>query len=201
MQQTYPFTLPALPYPYDALEPAIHAETMHFHHDKHFASYVESFNAALKPYPQLHGLPLETLLENPARLPDSARCAILRSGGGVYNHALFFAGLAPADKGIHVPSGKLGRMIAASFGSFEQLKARFTQSALSVFGSGWTVLALAPGGRLCIINLKNQDTLLCTGYRPLVYVDVWEHAYYLQYQNRRAEYLDQIWSVLTFHQL
>lgn len=200
-QQTYPFVLPPLPYAYDALEPVISAETMHFHHDKHFAAYVEKLNAALKPYPHLHNLTLESLLAVPSRLPGMARCDILRNGGGVYNHALFFAGLAPQGTPVHHPAGQLRRMVDSTFGSFEDFKKAFRQQAMQVFGSGWTVLALSPEGRLNIMNLKNQDTLLCTRHLPLLYVDVWEHAYYLQYQNRRAEYLDAIWEVLRFPKL
>lgn len=195
---TYPYELMPLPYPYDALEPYLDAEILHYHHDKHFGAYVNGLNAALKPYPKLQTLTLKQLLSRPERLPQKARTAILRNGGGVYNHTLYFVGLSPADQGPHEPQGILFNKINRTFSSFANFKRLFNQSALDVFGSGWTGLFLSPDGSLQIRNLKNQDTLLGTGMRPLLYVDVWEHAYYLQYKNLRAEYLQNIWNILQF---
>ncbi|GHU81104.1 superoxide dismutase [Clostridia bacterium] len=198
---TYPYELPALPYAYDALEPYIDTETMHYHHDKHFASYIAGLNQALEPCPRLQSLTLEELLKNPFSLPYKAYTAIMHNGGGVYNHSLYFSGLSPAAGGGHEPKGKLSRMIEASFGSFEDFRKAFTAQALAVFGSGWTVLALTPAQTLEIVSLKNQDTMLATGKRPLLYVDVWEHAYYLKYKNLRADYLKAIWNVLVFPEI
>ena len=195
---TYPYELPPLPYAYDALEPFIDAETMHYHHDKHFKAYVDNLNKALEPYPQLQGMTLEQLLSVPMRLPAAARTAILNNGGGVYNHALFFQGMAPPQTPGHIPQGAALDLIQRAFGSFDDFKKVFTDAALKVFGSGWTVLALTPYRTLQIVNLKNQETMLSTPSVPLLYVDVWEHAYYLKYKNARAEYLENIWNVLMF---
>lgn len=194
---TYPYELPPLPYAYDALEPYIDAETMHYHHDKHFATYIANLNKALAPYPQLQKLTLEQLLATPMRLPAAARTAILHNGGGVYNHALFFQGMAPPSSPGHEPQGAVLEVLRRTFGSFEDFKKVFNEAALKVFGSGWTVLVLTPQGGLQIVNLKNQETLLSTPAIPLLYVDVWEHAYYLKYKNARGDYLQNIWNVLT----
>lgn len=198
---TYPYELPPLPYPYDALEPTIDAETLHYHHGKHFQAYVNGLNKALEPYPKLQKLTLSKLLANPGKLPRKAYTDIMHNGGGVYNHTLYFNGLAPAGAGNHQPGGELLSLIKEIYGSFEDFKNIFTRQALSVFGSGWTILSLTPKNKLDILNLKNQDTLLATKNRPLLYVDVWEHAYYLKYRNLRIEYLQNIWNVLTFPDL
>ncbi|MCI8360824.1 MAG: superoxide dismutase [Clostridiales bacterium] len=195
---TYPYELPPLPYAYDALEPYIDAETMRYHHDKHFQTYIEGLNKALAPYPHLQKCRLEELLSAPARLPDPARCAILRNGGGVYNHSRFFRGMAPAQEDGHRPEGGLAQLIDQTFTSFDHFKEVFSQAALEVFGSGWAVLALTPRGKLKIVQLRNQETTLPAGALPLLYIDVWEHAYYLKYKNLRAEYVKNIWNVLAF---
>ncbi len=195
---TYPFSLPPLPYAYNALEPYIDEETMRYHHDKHFETYTAGLNAAIKPYTALYNLPLKTLLAYPGRLPKEARVQILNNGGGYYNHALFFEGLAPKSKGMHRPVGALAAHINRTFGSFGAFKVAFNKAALGVFGSGWAVLAITPVNKLEIVALKNQDTMLEGPNIPLLYVDVWEHAYYLKYKNQRAAYLDNIWNVLTF---
>ena len=196
---TYPYELPPLPYAYDALEPYIDAETMHFHHDKHFQTYIDNLNQALQTHPALQKCRLEDLLSDPRALPAKDRCAILRNGGGVYNHAHFFKGMAPADEAAcHRPTGQLLDCINRAFGSFDDFKETFSKEAAKVFGSGWTVLALTPCGRLRIVNLANQETVLPDGEKPLLFIDVWEHAYYLQYQNRRAAYIQNIWNVLVF---
>lgn len=198
---TYPYELPPLPYAYDALEPYIDEETMHYHHDKHFQTYIDGLNKALAPYPRLQKCRLEELLAAPAELPEKARCAILRNGGGVYNHGRFFRGMAPVGEGCHMPEGSLARLIDRTFTSFDNFKEILSQQALDVFGSGWAVLTLTPCGRLKILGLRNQETPLPSGELPLVYIDVWEHAYYLKYKNQRAEYVKNIWNVLVFPKL
>ena len=197
-QQTYPFTLPPLPYAHDALEPFMDAETLHYHHGKHFANYIHGLNQALEPYPQLHRLTVEQLLTNPRRLPQQAQKAILQNGGGVYNHTLYFNGLAPQQEDCHTPTGELLALINRTYQSVERFKELFMQQALGVFGSGWTALVYFPKKKLHIVNLKDQDTLLTLRVLPLLYVDVWEHAYYLQYKNARADYLENLWNLIRF---
>ncbi len=194
----YPYQLPPLPYSYNALEPYIDEETMHYHHDKHFQNYVNGLNEALAPYPQLQQLTLTQLLSNPRRLPREAATAIMHNGGGVYNHTRYFDGLAPAGRGNHQPGERLLALINQSYGSFADFQKTFNQNAAAVFGSGWTILALTPRKTLDIVNLANQETMLPDRSIPLLYVDVWEHAYYLQYKNLRTEYLQNIWNVLVF---
>lgn len=195
---TYPYTLPPLPYAYDALEPYIDTETMHYHHDKHFQTYINNLNSALEPYPQLQKLPLQRLLQNPYAIPSSIREKVMNNGGGVYNHNLFFQGLAPASSQVHNPEGALKAAIDNTFGSFENFKNKFSEQALSVFGSGWTTLVQTKKQGLKIINLKNQDTSLIYGAKPLLLLDVWEHAYYLKYKNDRKQYVENAWNILTF---
>lgn len=195
----YPYVLPPLPYPYDALEPYIDTETMHYHHDKHFQTYINNLNDALKPYPALQKIPLTQLLSNPNAIPKSIREKVLNNGGGVYNHDLFFRGLAPAAAPGHRPAGNLAAAIDKTFGSFAQFKAAFSEQALAVFGSGWTLLALDRTGNLKILNLKNQETAITYGVEPVMLLDVWEHAYYLKYKNERRQYIENAWNVLTFN--
>ena len=198
LQQVYPFALPPLPYAYDALEPYIDAETMHYHHDKHFQTYIDNLNKALEPYPALQGLTLEQLLGGRVFPPRGVRSAILHNAGGVYNHALYFAGLSPAGSGPHEPQGRLLMRITESFGDLEAFQKAFVAQALAVFGSGWA--ALVPGRRnsLRIVSLRNQDTTVPAGMKPLILADVWEHAYYLKYKNARAGYLDALWHVMDY---
>lgn len=198
---TYPYELPPLPFPYEALEPYIDAETMYYHHDKHFSTYINNLNRALEPYLWLQRLTLEQLLANPNILPPKAATNILNNGGGVYNHLHFFQGLAPAQEDRHTPKGLFLAAINASFISFDNFKMVFNTQALAVFGSGYTELAVTPQGTLRLFNVKNQDTLLPTGNRLILLVDVWEHAYYLKYKNLRGEYLKNIWNVLVFPNL
>ena len=194
----YPFELPPLPYAYNALEPYIDEETMHIHHDKHFGAYINNLNAALEPYPELHGFSLEQLLCSPNGLPEEARTAILNNAGGVYNHTLFFNGLAPASEPVHEPEGKLLEAIEGFYDSFENFKEQFGKKAKEVFGSGWTVLVSDPDSNLDIMNIANQDVLFCSGYEPIMQFDIWEHAYYLKYKNDRAQYIDNLWNVIRF---
>jgi len=193
---TYPFSLPPLPYAYDALEPYIDEETMHYHYDKHFAGYIDKLNHALEPYDFLHDLPLEQILCSENGLPPEARTDIMNNAGGVYNHSLFFDLLAPADVDVHEPQGTLLEAIEGFYGSFESFKEEFSKQAGAVFGSGWTVLASDTEGNLSIVNVENQDVLLCQGLEPVILFDVWEHAYYLKYKNDRADYIKNLWNVI-----
>jgi len=194
----FPYVLPPLPYGYDALEPFIDTETMHYHHDKHFATYIDNLNKALEPYPPLQKLSLVELLRRPSVIPERARAAVLKNGGGVYNHSLFFQKLAPAGGVVHEPSGRLATMIDRQFGGFDAFREAFSQKALAVFGSGWTYLLLTPRGKLKIESFPNQDTPVESGNVPVILFDVWEHAYYLKYKNLRQEYVDNIWNVVRF---
>jgi Fe-Mn family superoxide dismutase len=193
---TYPFTLPPLPYAYDAFEPYIDEETMHYHYDKHFAGYIDKLNHALEPYEFLHDLPLEEILCSKKGLPPEARTDILNNAGGVYNHTLFFDGLAPADENVHEPTGALLEAIEGFYGSFDEFKEQFNKLAGEVFGSGWTMLVSDDEGNLSIVNVENQDVLLCEGLEPVILFDVWEHAYYLKYKNDRADYVKNLWNVI-----
>ena len=194
---TYPFQQPPLAYPYDAFEPYIDEETMHYHYDKHFAAYIKNLNDALEPYPNLHDMRLEQLLCS-EELPEEAQEAILNNAGGVYNHTLFFSLLAPASEDVHEPDGVLLEAIEGFFGSFDEFKEEFSKEAKSVFGSGWTVLVSDSEGNLDIRNVANQDVLFCEGLEPVILFDVWEHAYYLKYKNDRADYVDNLWNVIRF---
>lgn len=193
----YPYELPELPYEYDALEPFIDSETMHYHHDKHFKTYIDNLNKALEPYPQLQKMPLEWLLMNPFRIPPEIRTFLMNNAGGVYNHYLFFNNLTP-EKEKNQPTTKLSSMIEKQFGSMENLKKIFIENAESVFGSGYTFLTMAQNGMLKIINTANQDTVLMFNVMPVILVDVWEHAYYLKYKNLRKEYLENIFNVINW---
>lgn len=195
MEGHYPFELPPLPYAYDALEPYIDAETMHLHHDRHLQAYVDNLNAALKDYPLYHSWSLEQLLRNLDLLPASIRTAVENNAGGIYNHVLYFNMMG---KGNSRPSGAMLRAIEKTFGSYERFQQELKQAGLDRFGSGWAWLALNPAGELKILSTPNQGTLLQTGLRPVVLVDVWEHAYYLKYQNRRGDYIDNWFHVLDW---
>lgn len=187
MTEHYPFALRPLPYAYDALEPYIDEQTMHLHHDKHLATYVENLNKALAPYPRFHHYSLAQLLSPTAMLPRDIQTAVRMGGGGVYNHNLYFEGMSPNAGGE--PTGALGAAILRQFGSWAALKAQIKQSGLARFGSGWAWLVSDGRGRLLVLSTANQDTPL--PYCPIFPVDVWEHAYYLKYHNLRADYLDQ----------
>ena len=195
----YPYELPPLPYPYNALEPYIDEETMLVHHDKLFAGFVTLLNGVLKPYPKLQKLSLEQLLVNPNILPKNSRLDITRYAGGVYNHILFFAKMAPPGENQHnIPTGKLMQNINKTFGSFDKFKALFSQNAAAVFGSGYTFLVKNRHGGLKIINTRNQETPLRLGYSPIIILDVWEHGYFLKYKERRDEYINNFWDIVVF---
>ena len=196
--KTYPFELPPLRYEYDALEPYIDAETMRYHHDKHFKTYIDNLNKALEEFPMLQKLTLRKLLENPHLVPAEERENVMHNAGGVYNHDIFFGNLTPPDEVGHEPHGSLLEVIIRAFGSVYDYKAEFTKRALEVFGSGYAALVANRRGELEIITLKNQDTALAHRATPIMLLDVWEHAYYLKYKNLRADYIQEIWNVLTF---
>jgi Fe-Mn family superoxide dismutase len=192
-----PFSLPSLPYPYDALEPYIDAATMQFHHDKHHAAYVTNLNKALEAAPQLASKTLEELLANGlAIVPESIRTAVRNHGGGVINHNMFWEIMGPKAGGQ--PSGKLAEAINTAFGSLDQFKQTFTEAAMGRFGSGWAWLVKTPESKLEIYSTANQDSPLSEGKHPMLTLDVWEHAYYLKYQNRRNEYVAAWWNVVNW---
>jgi Fe-Mn family superoxide dismutase len=190
-----PFTLPPLPYAYDALEPFIDMETMHIHHDKHHAAYVANLNKAVANLPQTISPSVEMLLKELPALPETIRTAVRNNGGGHYNHSLFWQMMKRNGGGE--PASELGKAIAASFGSFSSFKDAFTKTALGQFGSGWAWLVL-DGKQLKIEPTANQDTPLSAGRTPLLGLDVWEHAYYLKYQNKRADYIAAWWNVVNW---
>ena len=193
---SYPFKLPELGYPKDALEPYIDALTMEIHHGKHHAAYVNNLNAALEKHPELHSWSLEDLLTKIAQVPEDIRTAVRNNAGGHHNHTLFWDILTPG--GAKEPTGRLAEAIHATFGSFEELKAKLTQAGATRFGSGWAWLVKDQNGKLQVYSTANQDSPLMEDHTPLLGIDVWEHAYYLKYQNRRPDYLAAIWNVINW---
>lgn len=186
--ETYPFVVRPLPYEYDALVPVLDEETLHFHHDKHYKTYVDNLNNALSDYPELQRLSLEELLSSINSLPAQVQTPIRNNGGGVYNHELYFDSMKnPVGQ---EPDGILAEAIDRDFGSYKQWKEQMKQAAVSKFGSGWAWLVTDENGKLSIVQTANQDVPDLKKYTPLLLVDIWEHAYYLQYQNRRADYVE-----------
>jgi Fe-Mn family superoxide dismutase len=192
------FTLPDLPYRFDALEPHIDARTMEIHHDKHHGGYVSKLNAALEKTPALQGKSIEDIIKGWESAPAEVRAAIRNNGGGHFNHSLFWKLLSP--KGGGRPSGALLAKIESGFGSFESLREKFGDAAAGIFGSGWAWVVVESGGRLAIVTTPNQDNPLMQGKTPVFGLDVWEHAYYLKYQNRRPEYIAAFWNVVNWEQ-
>jgi superoxide dismutase, Fe-Mn family len=190
-----PFTLPLLPYAYDALEPFIDAETMHIHHDKHHAAYVANLNKAVAQFPDQGNKSVEDLLKNLDAVPEKIRTAVRNNGGGHYNHSLFWQ-MMKKDGGGE-PTGDLAKAIDTAFGNFPTFKEKFSKAALGQFGSGWAWLVL-DGDALKIEPTPNQDTPLSAGLPPLLGLDVWEHAYYLKYQNKRADYIAAWFNVVNW---
>lgn len=187
-EETYPFIARPLPYEYDALIPVLDQETLSFHHDKHYKTYVDNLNKALADYPELQGMSLRELLININSLPAEIRTAVRNNGGGVYNHELYFDSMkSPMGQ---EPSGILAEAIDRDFGSYKQWKEQMKQAAVGKFGSGWAWLVTDKKGNLSIVQTANQDVPDLEELIPLFLVDVWEHAYYLQYQNRRADYVE-----------
>jgi Fe-Mn family superoxide dismutase len=193
---SYPFQLPELGYAYDALEPHIDAQTMEIHHQKHHGGYTAKFNKALEGHSQLQSVDAEHILRGFNGLPEDIRTAIRNNGGGFYNHSLFWDILTPG--GSTAPTGELAGAIDDEFGSFDAFKEQFSAAAASRFGSGWGWLVITPFGNLEILSTPNQDSPLMHGHTPILGLDVWEHAYYLKYQNRRPEYIDAFWNVVNF---
>jgi len=190
--------LPALPYAHDALEPFIDTMTMQIHHGKHHAAYVTNLNAALEQYPDFQKHGIDDLIRNIASVPEAIRTAVRNNGGGHANHAMFWQVMAPKAGGD--PSGPLADAIKASFGSFEAFKGEFKKAALGRFGSGWAWLVNS-NGKLAIESTPNQDSPVMEGRQAVLGIDVWEHAYYLKYQNRRADYVDAWWSVVNWSEI
>jgi Fe-Mn family superoxide dismutase len=190
--------LPDLPYAFDALEPHIDAMTMEIHHGKHHAAYVANLNAALDKHPELFDTPLEALLGDLTSVPEGIRTAVRNNGGGHANHSFFWPLLA--GNGGGVPVGDLAAAIDGSFGSFDAFKEQFSTAAKTRFGSGWAWLSLDASGSLVVSSTANQDTPISDGARPIVGLDVWEHAYYLKYQNRRPDYVAAFWNVINWEQ-
>ena len=190
-----PHTLPPLPYEFAALEPHIDARTMEIHHGKHHQAYVNNLNAALDRHPELHQRTLEHLLRNLNELPDDIRTTVRNNGGGHHNHSLFWTIMSPKAGGA--PTGKLAEAIAGTFGTFDKFKELLAQAATGRFGSGWAWLAVS-GGKLEVYSTPNQDSPVMESKTPILGLDVWEHAYYLKYQNRRPDYVSAWWNVVNW---
>ncbi len=189
------FELPKLPYAVDALEPYIDAQTMTVHHDKHHQTYITNLNAALEKHPELASKSLEDLLSDLNAVPEDIRVAVRNHGGGTWNHNMFWEIMGPKMGGA--PSGEVTRALEAAFGSFDAFKTEFEKAANGRFGSGWAWL-VKKGDGLAIVSTANQDNPLSDGLTPILGIDVWEHAYYLKYQNRRAEYVSNWWNVVNW---
>lgn len=190
--------LPALPYNHGALEPHIDAQTMQIHHGKHHQTYVTNLNAALDKHPELHSKSLDDLVRNVNTVPEDIRTAVRNNGGGHWNHSVFWKLMAPNAGGA--PSGAVADGINAAFGSFDKFKEQFQAAGMARFGSGWAWL-VDNGGKLEITSTPNQDNPLMDGKKAVLGVDVWEHAYYLKYQNRRADYLGAWWNVVNWSEV
>ncbi|MBA3558854.1 MAG: superoxide dismutase [Gemmatimonadaceae bacterium] len=189
---------PPLPYDYGALEPHIDARTMEIHHSKHHQTYVNNLNAALEKAPELQGKNLEQLLGNLDAVPESIRTAVRNNGGGHWNHSMFWQLMTPRGSGE--PDGKIGDAIKDAFGDFAKFKEQFAAAATGRFGSGWVWL-LNEGGKLSITSTPNQDTPIMEGKKPILGLDVWEHAYYLKYQNRRPDYVTAWWNTVNWSEV
>ena len=192
-----PFKLPELPYAYDALEPTIDVQTMHIHHDKHHAGYVKKLNAAIEKHPDLQSKSVEELLKNLDTVPGDIRTDIRNNGGGHANHTMFWESMVPG--GPKAPTGELAEAINSSFKSFDAFKKEFEAAGATRFGSGWAWLVKPKGeSKLRVISTPNQDSPLLEGHEPILGNDVWEHAYYLKYQNKRGDYLAAWWNVVNW---
>jgi len=196
MTDHYPFELPPLPYAYDALEPYIDKETMYYHHDKHFKTYIDNLNKALAPYPEYHDWSLKKLLKNLDSLPQEIRTPVRQNGGGVYNHNMYFDTMAPA--GTSTMSKEMETVINQTFGSYDNFKDKIKEAGLSQFGSGWAFLVADSEKGLYIINMPNQDVPMSDTSWPILPMDVWEHAYYLKYKNERDKYIDNWFNVIDW---
>ncbi|MFW5941546.1 MAG: superoxide dismutase [Chloroflexota bacterium] len=193
------FELPPLPYAEDALEPNIDARTMSIHHDKHHAGYTKNLNAALEGHSEWQNKSIEEILRNIDQVPESIRTAVRNNGGGYANHSLFWKAMSPNGGGQ--PSGDLANAIEQTFGSFDEFKEKFSSTAAGQFGSGWGWLVVKGDGSLDVYSTPNQDSPYMQGDTPILGVDVWEHAYYLNYQNRRGDYIENWWNTVNWDQV
>lgn len=191
-------TLPDLPYEFDALEPTIDAKTMQIHHDLHHGGYVNKLNAAVESHPELQEKSLEDILKNLDVIPDEIRTAVQNNGGGHWNHSFFWKIMKP---GGSTPEGEVSDAINESFGSFDAFKEQFSQAAATLFGSGWAWLVKDDSGKLSIIKTVNQDNPISVNMQPVLGLDVWEHAYYLNYQNKRADYINKWFDILNWEEI
>ena len=189
-------SLPSLPYPHNALEPHIDARTMEIHHGKHHNAYVTNLNTALDGNAELQKLSIEALVSKLDAVPEPIRAAVRNNGGGHYNHSMFWEALSA--KGGGEPKGALADAIKSAFGDFTKFKDAFKKAGVGRFGSGWAWLSVDKGGKLVVTSTANQDTPLADGLQPVLGMDVWEHAYYLHYQNRRPDYIDAFWNVVAW---
>jgi len=192
------FTLPALPYDFTALEPHIDAKTMEIHHGKHHQTYVNNLNAAIEKAPELASKSLDDLMRSVNKLPEAVRTAIRNNGGGHWNHSMFWQIMAPKSGGE--PAGNLGSAIKTAFGDFAKFREQFSAAGVGRFGSGWAWL-INTGGKLSITSTPNQDNPLMEGQKAIMGLDVWEHAYYLKYQNRRPDYIQAWWNVVNWKEV
>ncbi len=193
-----PYQLPKLPYSYDALEPHIDARTMEIHHTKHHQTYINNVNAALEKYPALADKSVQALISDLNAVPEDIRTVVRNNGGGHANHSMFWTIMAPKAGGE--PSGELAEAIKSAFGGFDSFKDQFSKAAAGRFGSGWAWLSVDAGGKLFVTSTPNQDSPLSEGLKPILGLDVWEHAYYLNYQNRRPDYIAAWWNVVNWKQ-
>ena len=193
------YELPPLPYDYNALEPYIDEETMHLHHDKHHQAYVNNLNAALQGQSQFENMGIDQLIRSLNSVPENIRTTVRNNGGGHINHSMFWQIMKPNGGGE--PTGDLASAISSTFGSFDQFKAAFNDAGAKRFGSGWAWLVIGTDGKLAVTSTANQDSPLIDGNYPVMGNDVWEHAYYLKYQNRRPEYLAAWWNVVNWDEI
>ncbi len=191
------YTLPKLPYDYDALNAAIDEETMKIHHDRHHAAYVANANKLLAKHPRLLAMPVDELLANINKVPRDIRQGVINNAGGHSNHSIFWVVMGP--KGGGEPKGALGKAIDKHFGSFDKFQKELSQKAITQFGSGWAWLVVDKEGKLAVVQRGNQDSPIMSGLKPIMGIDVWEHAYYLRYQNKRADYVDAWWKVVNWN--
>lgn len=194
-----PFELPPLPYGFDALEPHIDAQTMQIHHDRHHQTYVNNLNGALEKAPDLAGRSIEDILRNVSQVPEEIRTAVRNNGGGHSNHSIFWEIMGPGGGGA--PTGAVGEAINSTFGGYDQFKEALTKAAVGQFGSGWGWLVKDSGGKLSIVARPNQDSPYMDGLIPILGVDVWEHAYYLKYQNKRPDYVGAWFNTINWEEV
>lgn len=194
------FELPALPYAFDALEPYIDAKTVEIHYTKHHATYLKNLNSAIEKYPDFFEWDLEKVVSHLDQIPEDIRTAVRNNGGGVFNHNIYWFNLCPPSDD-NQPTGRIAQAISKAFGDFSAFKAEYEKAGLGRFGSGYAWLSAKPDGALVLHSTPNQDSPVQEGLIPLLVVDVWEHAYYLKYQNRRAEYLGNFWNIINWKEV